>query len=92
MSKSIIDNEKRCIFCGDTVVHKHHCYGGKANRRLSEKYGCWVYLCPKHHNMSNEGVHFNKYLDLMLKMYCQQEFEKEHTRDEFRAIFGKSYL
>jgi hypothetical protein len=65
---------------------------GTANRKQSEKYGCWVYLCAYHHNMSSEGVHFNKSLDILLKQECQRRFEKDGTREEFRKIFGKSYL
>lgn len=42
--------------------------------------------------MSSEGVHFDKELDIELKQKCQKEFEKNGTREEFRRIFGKSYL
>jgi len=34
----------------------------------------------------------DKDLDRYLQQICQEEFEKTHTREEFRAIFGKSYL
>lgn len=65
---------------------------GTANRKKSEEFGCWVYLCANHHNMSNAGVHFNKELDLKLKQRCQEEFEKYGSREDFRRIFGKNYL
>lgn len=42
--------------------------------------------------MSSEGVHFDKELDIRLKQECQKEFEKYGSREEFRRIFGKSYL
>ena len=93
MSKSIISNKKECLICHTTVdIHKHHIYFGTSNRKNSEKYGCWCFLCAKHHNMSDEGVHFNEALNSELKQYCQMIFEKSHTREEFRRIFGKSYL
>ncbi len=93
MPKSILSNEKRCYECGTTVnLHKHHIFFGIANRKWSEKYGCWVYLCAHHHNMSNDGVHSDKAFDLRLKEKCQAAFEKDHSRAEFMQIFGKSWL
>lgn len=59
------------------------------------EYGCWVYLCAEHHNMSNEGVHFNKPFEIVLKKYCQEKWEdveNNGTREEFIHTFGKSYL
>ena len=77
MSKSIISNEHYCLICGTTQnLHKHHIFFGSANRKKSEKYGCWCYLCGKHHNLSNEGVHFNKDLDNRLKKMTQKKFEE----------------
>lgn len=93
IAKSIVSNERQCFICHDTrTLHKHHIYGGIGRRELSEKFGCWVYLCPWHHNMSDSGVHFNKVLDLKLKQWCQRKFEEEHSREEFRRYFGRSYL
>lgn len=91
--KSLISNNKSCYVCGCNTVHKHHIFYGTANRKLSEKYECWVWLCPYHHNMSNDGVHFNRELDLQIKRECQERWEAEYgTREEFRNIFGKNYL
>ena len=91
--ESILSNEQCCYICERTDrLHRHHVYPGIANRRLSEQYGCWVYLCPEHHNMSPRSVHFDRDLDLWLRRVCQIQFERSHTRDEFREIFGKSYL
>ena len=93
MAKSIVNNEKKCWVCGaEYGLHKHHIYMGVANRRLSEKWGCWVYLCYEHHE-GNTGVHHNRDLDLRLKQFAQEVFEARiGTRDDFRAIFGKSYI
>lgn len=94
MSKSIINNERVCVVCQTTLdLHKHHIFFGSANRKQSEKYGCWCYLCAKHHNMSDAGVHFYKPLDNNLKKFCQQKWEEIHgSREEFIKTFGKSYL
>lgn len=51
-----------------------------------------IWLCARHHNMSDEGIHFNKELDLEVKRYAQGIFEQDHTREEFRSLFGKSWL
>ena len=93
MSKSIISNDKMCLVCGFPQVHKHHIFYGTSNRKQSEKYGCWVYLCERHHNMSNEGVHFDKALDIKLKKFCQEKWEAKYgDREQFINVFGKSYL
>jgi len=92
MSKSIICNERECLVCKTPYnLHKHHVFEGTANRKLSEKYGCWCYLCAKHHNMSNESVHFNKALDNKLKKYAQSKFEEAYQELEFLKIFGRNY-
>ena len=91
--KSILNNDRRCYKCGVTTnLHKHHIFGG-ANRNRSEYFGCWVYLCAYHHNMSDSGVHFNKRFDKELKEACQERWEWNYGNgDEFRAVFGKSWL
>lgn len=88
---SIVSKSKCCWVCGSPYVHLHHIFFG-ANRKNSDKNGLTVYLCPEHHNMSNEGVHFNKDLDLKLKHTAQRAYEKTHTRDEFMKLIGKNYL
>lgn len=92
--KSILSDDKQCWVCGSTQdLHRHHIFYGVSNRPLSEKYGCTVYLCAHHHNMSNEGVHFNHDLDLLLKMTTQREWEKRYgNREDFIKTFGRSYL
>ena len=98
MSNSILcGKEKVCFICNAFAptfpIHKHHVIHGTANRKLSEQYGLWVYLCDKHHNMSNDGVHNNFPFDVVLKKYAQEKFEQVHgDRADFIRIFGKSYL
>ena len=86
--KKIIDRE--CYFCGSPYTELHHIFGG-AYKKASEQYGFVVDLCYEHHR-GDHGVHFNKELREQLRRECQERFEEEHTREEFRAIFGKSYL
>ena len=93
MSKSIISNERKCLVCElPYQLHKHHIFYGTANRKLSEQYGCWCYLCARHHNMSNDGVHFNRELDFNLKKMCQKKFEEVYPDLDFLKIFGRNYL
>ena len=51
-----------------------------------------VGLCHAHHNTTGTSVHFNKEMDLELKRVYQKEYEKNHTREEFIKLIGKSYL
>lgn len=90
--QSLISKEKKCYVCGTTFnIHKHHIWKGY-NRKKSEDIGAWVYLCYKHHNGSNEGVHFNPKLDQELKQLAQRKYEEKHTRDEFMSIIKRNYL
>lgn len=93
VSKSIIQTNKACWVCGYTMeLERHHIFYGSANRKLSEKWGCWCWLCHEHHT-GNTGIHFNPDLDDILKKYAQERFEALcGTREDFRRIFGKSYL
>lgn len=92
---SIIHNleDKECLICGSTYnTHIHEVFYGTANRKLSIKYGLCVCLCARHHNMSDEGVHFNKPLDTKLKQYAQKKFNEVYPDLDFMRIFGKNYL
>ena len=83
----------KCLVCGKSPTQIHHVFFGWGNRQNSEKYGYIVGLCMYHHTGSKDAVHCNKVLEHRLKRMCQEEFEKNvGTREEFRKIFGKSYL
>ena len=94
MSKSLMQDEKECLLCGATeALHRHHIFFGTGNRALSETDGCWCYLCAYHHNMSGNGVHFNKNIDNKLKQICQIKWEAKYgNREKFIRRYGKSYL
>lgn len=91
--KSIMQDRKECYITKSTqALHKHHIFEGEGRRQLSEKNGLWVWLTGRLHNLSNEGVHFNKELDLKLKREAQRKFEETHSREEFMQLFGRNYL
>lgn len=71
---------------GDTARHEIY-FGGK-NRKISKQYGFWVNVCPQIH----DKLHESGMLDEKLKCECQEIFEENHTREEFRALIGRSYL
>lgn len=91
---SIVSNKRKCYFCWTTDnLHRHHIFYGTANRERSEEYGCWVYLCAAHHNMTPYSVHFNKQYDLSLKRIAQRRFEERcGSREDFVKVFGRNYL
>lgn len=92
MARSIVDDRQRCYKCGTIFnLHKHHIYGGP-NRKVSEREGFFIYLCARHHNLSDEGIHFDKSFDLEVKQECQSKYEESHSRDEFMELIGRNYL
>ena len=94
--------ENECYLCrlfydhsNQRGLHRHHIYpGGTSGRRkMCDKYDLTVMLCPMHHNASEEGVHFNRENDLILKQMGQRYYEENiGTREEFIRDFIKSYL
>ena len=81
-----------CYFTGTAPVERHHIFGG-ANRKNSEKYGFIVPLRPDIHPNGVYAGQSAKLIDVKLKTMAQEYFEREYgTRDDFRRIFGKSYL
>lgn len=91
---SILSNKKECYLCKNTLnLHRHHIFYGTSNRRKSEEQGCWVYLCARHHNMSDEGVHFDRDFDNGLKRVCQERWEELNgDRADFIKTFGRNYI
>lgn len=95
MSKSLMQTEKECWVCGTTYgLARHHIYPGIGRRTVSEREGCWCWLCGPHHNLSNEGVHFNPTLDFELKRECEKRWIKANnaTVYDFTHLFWKNYL
>ena len=91
---SIIQRQKECLVCFTTLnIHTHEVFYGK-NRKKSIEDGCCVYLCGKHHNQSNEGVHFNHELDMKLKREMQIAWMMyyDKTINDFIKRYGRNYL
>lgn len=58
----------------------------------SDKYGLTIPLCHEHH-LGALGPHLNRTVDLTYIKAAQRAFEsKVGTREEFRKLFGKSWL
>ena len=93
--KSILQKKKRCLLCHtEQDLHLHHVFEGTGRRKISDKYGLTVWLCAKHHNMSDEGVHFNRKLELAIKKAAQKKAMQHYgwTVDNCIGIFGKNYI
>ena len=87
------DDMDHCFFTGAAPAERHHIFGA-ANRKHSEKYGFVIPLRPDLHP---NGVHadrrYAKEIDTKLKGMAQEYFEVHYgTREDFRTIFGKSWL
>ena len=66
LTKSILQpNEKRCFISGsETNLDLHHIYAGVGRRKLSDKWGCVVWL---RHDIHMDFHERNKSLDFELK-------------------------
>ena len=96
VSESIISNEKVCFICGTTLnLHRHHVFHQRGNRDVSEREGCWCYLCMRHHDdYSKDSVHNNPPFQIMLQKFTQKLWEDKNggSRERFIETFGRSYL
>jgi hypothetical protein len=82
----------KCVLCGRVGnMHKHHIFEGDRRQR-SERYGMTCLLCPPCHVHTDVAVHRCRETDLKLKRAAQRKFEREHTREGFIKLFGRSYL
>lgn len=89
-----------CFICGaDKNLDMHHIFGG-SRRDLSTKYGLVVPLCHVGcHNFGRDSIH-DGYTQLahdrrtMLHQYGQLKAMHDFglTVEEFRKLFGRSYL
>lgn len=83
--------DRRCHLCGSySNIEIHHVYGN-AYRKKSTEYGMVTPLCASCHR-GPQGVHQDAEQNKRLKAGFQGKFEETHSREEFRRIFGKSYI
>lgn len=93
MKSILVKDVEHCIFCYSPNPEEHHIFFGTANRAVADKHGLTVPLCNRHHTGSGDSPHKNRIIDLALKCWAQNIYEKEiGDRDSFRKEFGKSYL
>lgn len=105
MSKSILQAEKECYLCrmaadragyyGDlpqTGLHRHHVIFGRGNRKKSEHFGLWIWLCVAHHEYGPEAVHTNAQIRRQLSQIAQLAFVRVYPDLDFLKEFGINYL
>lgn len=94
MQKSIItDDLDYCYFCLRPATDRHHCLFGN-KRAMADKYKLIVGLCRMcHRKVHNPLTEEEKEMQNYLKQEAQKAFEdKVGSREDFREIFGRSYL
>jgi hypothetical protein len=91
--KSIVQPEGRqCFLCGrQAALERHHILGGSANRKLSEHYGLWCYLCASCHR-GVDGAQYNSEKGLYLKRLAQKAFEEKYSHAFWMETFRKNYI
>lgn len=92
MKKSIMQDEKKCFVTGagaEWGLDQHHCFHGTANRKMADKWGCWIWLRRDIHRELHDR---NKALDHMIERACQEKFEELYGHEKFMQVFGKNYL
>jgi hypothetical protein len=92
MTKSIMQTERRCYLCNrETGLERHHVMSGTANRKLSEKYGLWVWLCHDCHT-GTDGAQYDRSKNIQLRQDAQFAFENLHGHRMWMATFGRNYI
>lgn len=92
MMESIMQSEKRCYLCDrKTNLERHHVMSGTANRKLSEKYGLWVWLCRDCHTGS-QGAQYDPVKNFELRADAQRAFEEIHGHELWFNTFYKNYI
>ena len=80
-------NMEKCYLCNKNKKHIHEIYKG-SNRQVSIKNGFCIPICEECH-LETE---IDSKLDKDLKIKCQEKFEETHSRKDFIALIGKSYI
>jgi hypothetical protein len=86
-------NPRYSIIRTPMYCHRHEVFFG-ANRQKSIRDGLVVFLTPEMHNMSNQGVHFNREFDLYLKRIGQMAWCRYYLKSDadFLKEYGRNYL
>jgi hypothetical protein len=87
-----MQTDRACYFCGRlNGLEKHHVFAGVANRKISETYGLWVWLCHNCHTGQN-GAQYDKEKNLKLKQDAQMAFQRFYGRKVWMQTIRKNYL
>ena len=89
------EEPETCRVCGiEGQMAHHHMIPGNPGRKLSEKYGLVCPICPRCHDTIHSGSMYGvKTLHRLTREAQRQAMEEQNwTEDEFRQVFGKSYL
>ena len=75
-------------------LHRHEVFFGTANRQKSIRDGLVIFLTPELHNMSDNGIHFNRNFDIAAKRSGERAWLDYYgkTIDNFIHEYGKNYL
>ena len=75
-------------------TESHHIFFGTANRPKSIRDGLVIFLTPELHNMSDNGIHFNRNFDIYAKRLGERAWLDYYgkTIDDFTHEYGKNYL
>ena len=108
MKKSVVtEYENISVFSGRPREAVHHLVFGVGKKELADDYGLWIPTTHAEHNMSSSGtilqIHGNPMAEKLSKIAGQLAFEKEYyrkkccvegepAREEFRKVFGESYI
>lgn len=83
----LTDDMDTCFICKHPASDIHEIYCG-AKRQASMRNGFCVPLCRQCHTIITN----NWCNDMNLRILCQKEYEKTHTREEFLKEIGRSYV
>lgn len=106
--ESILNTHKgECYECGKICkTDLHHIFFGHSRRKISDREGLTVYLCPECHK-GTYGVHgkYGEHLNKALKILAQQKWEEryiesypyknhaaEAAREAFIKLIGRNYI
>lgn len=91
-SESIMQTEKQCWYCGrKTMLERHHVMTGTANRKLSERFGLWIWCCHEDH-VGIGGVQYDRKKSDELKADAQMAFEAVYGHDAWMKTFYRNYI
>ena len=90
-----MQEERECYITQSTTrLHKHHIFGGTANRRLSEEFGLWIWLRADWHVGTPYSIHNNPMLMKRIQREGQLKAMECYgwSEADFRKVFGRSFL